>query len=175
MYPPSICAVCGYVPSVTGQMDTTIELHVRGELTDPELEALHAAAFDHPPTPTPWRRRLEERSLTWITARLGGRLVGFVNVIGDGGAHAILLDTCVAPDLHGRGVGRTIVEAAAGEAQSSGCEWLHADYEPRLVAFYEGACGMRHAACGMRHSKAGLLRLEHPVPMGNTATRTHRS
>ncbi|MEP7764731.1 GNAT family N-acetyltransferase [Sanguibacter sp. 25GB23B1] len=136
-------------------MDTTIELHVRGALSDLELEALHAAAFGRPPTPTPWQRRLEDHSLTWITARLDGRLVGFVNVVGDGGAHAILLDACVSPDLHGRGVGRAIVEAAAQVARGSGCEWLHADYEPHLVAFYEGACGMRH-------SEAGLLRLSQP-------------
>jgi GNAT superfamily N-acetyltransferase len=133
-------------------MDTTVELHVRGELTDLELETLHAAAFDHPLTRTPWRRRLADHSLTWITARLDGRLVGFVNVVGDGGAHAILLDTCVAPDLHGRGIGRAVVEAAAEEVRASGCGWLHADYEPHLVAFYEGACGLRH-------SEAGVLRL----------------
>ena len=129
-----------------------IELHARGELTDAELDALHAAAFDHPVTPTPWRQRLADRSLTWVTARLDGRLVGFVNVIGDGGVHAILLDTCVAPDVHRRGVGRALVEAAADEARRAGCHWLHADYEPHLVDFYE-------RACGLRHSEAGLLRL----------------
>ncbi|GEL98974.1 hypothetical protein [Cellulomonas terrae] len=30
---------------------------------------------------------------------------------------------------------------------------LHADYEPGLVDFYEGACGLRH-------TEAGLLRLD---------------
>ena len=129
-----------------------VELHARGELSDRELEALHAAAFGHAPGATPWRQRLADHSLTWVTARLGGRLVGFVNVVGDGGAHAILLDTCVAPDAQGRGVGRALVGAAAQESRRAGCHWLHADYEPHLVAFYEGACGLRH-------SEAGLLRL----------------
>ena len=130
----------------------TSSLRPRGELTDPELDALHAAAFGHPVTETPWRQRLADHSLTWVTARLDGRLVGFVNVIGDGGVHAILLDTCVAPDVQGRGVGRALVAAAADEARRAGCQWLHADYEPHLVGFYEGACGLRH-------SEAGLLRL----------------
>ena len=129
-----------------------IDLRARGELTDPELDALHAVAFGHPITPTPWRQRLAGHSLTWVTARLDGRLVGFVNVIGDGGVHAILLDTCVAPDVQGRGVGRALVATAADEARRVGCEWLHADYEPHLVGFYEGACGLRH-------SEAGLVRL----------------
>jgi len=133
-----------------------IELCVAGELTDPELDALHAAAFGHLVGQTPWRQRLADRSLTWVTARLDGRLVGFVNVIGDGGAHAILLDTCVAPDVQGRGTGRALVAAAAEEARRAGCEWLHADYEPHLVGFYEDACGLRH-------SEAGLLRLDRPA------------
>ena len=133
-----------------------IELRVAGELTDPELDALHAAAFRHPVTQTPWRQRLAARSLTWVTARLDGRLVGFVNVIGDGGVHAILLDTCVAPDVQGRGTGRALVAAAAEEARRAGCQWLHADYEPHLVDFYE-------RACGLQHSEAGLLRLDRPA------------
>ncbi|MFC8191040.1 GNAT family N-acetyltransferase [Cellulomonas sp. NPDC057328] len=133
-------------------MDTAITLHVRGELTDGELEALHAAAFGHPVTRTPWRQRLADRSLTWVTARLDERLVGFVNVVGDGGVHAVLLDTCVAADVRGRGVGRALVAAAADEARDAGCTWLHADYEPHLVDFYERACGLRPTA-------AGLLRL----------------
>ena len=133
-------------------MDAELDLQVRGELADAELEALHAVAFGHPPGATAWRERLAEHSLTWVTARVGGRLVGFVNVIGDGAAHAIVLDTCVAPDAQGRGLGRALVAAAAEESRRAGCHWLHADYEPRLVDFYEGACGMQH-------SEAGLLRL----------------
>lgn len=134
-------------------MDNRIRLHARGELTDPELSALHAAAFGHPLTVIPWQQRLADHSVTWITARLDGRLVGFVNVVGDGGVHAILLDTCVALELQGQGVGMSLVAAASEEARRSGCQWLHADYEPHLVDFYEGACGMRH-------SEAALLRLD---------------
>ncbi|UZN03662.1 GNAT family N-acetyltransferase [Cellulomonas sp. S1-8] len=133
-------------------MDPAIDLQPRGDLTDAELDALHAAAFDHPPTPTPWRQRLADHSLTWVTARLDGRLVGFVNVIGDGGVHAIVLDTCVAADVGRQGVGSALVRAAADEARRAGAHWLHADYEPHLVDFYEDACGLRP-------TEAGLLRL----------------
>ncbi|GAA4621938.1 GNAT family N-acetyltransferase [Cellulomonas oligotrophica] len=135
-----------------GAVDDSITLHVRGDLTDRELDLLHSAAFDQPPAGAPWRQRLADRSLTWVTARLDDRLVGFVNVVGDGGVHAILLDTCVAAAVRGRGVGRALVGAAADEARRAGCHWLHADYEPHLADFYEGACGLRP-------TDAGLLRL----------------
>src|SRR5690606_10699983 len=133
------------------------QLAVRGAVTDDELGLLHAAAFGHEVVEVPWNERLRRHSLFWVTARRGGLLLGFVNVIGDGGAHAVLLDTCVHPDARGQGVGRSLVRLAADEAGHRGCRWLHADYEPGLVAFYEDACGLRHTS-------AGLLQLDSPGP-----------
>lgn len=130
-------------------MDYSVEVQVSGALLDEELNKLHAAAFEHGLVTIPWTDRLKTHSLTWVTARLESKLCGFVNVVGDGGAHAILLDTCVAPKLQGHGIGRAIVRAAVNEAQRLGCHWVHADYEPELVTFYEGACGMRSTAAGL--------------------------
>ncbi|WP_029136781.1 GNAT family N-acetyltransferase [Nakamurella lactea] len=130
-------------------MDPSVDVRVRGQVSDEELNVLHTLAFGHGPTTVPWNDRLTRHSLTWVTARLDSRLCGFVNIIGDGGAHAVLLDACVAPDLQGRGIGRVVVRAAAQEAKRLGCQWLHADYEPGLVSFYEDACGMRSTAAGL--------------------------
>jgi len=130
-------------------MDRSVDVQVSGPALDEELNELHALAFGHGKATVPWNDRLTRHSLTWVTARLDSRLCGFVNVIGDGGAHAILLDTCVAAGLQGRGIGRAIVRAAAQEARRLGCQWLHADYEPGLVSFYEDACGMRSTAAGL--------------------------
>ncbi|ONH32957.1 GNAT family N-acetyltransferase [Pseudofrankia asymbiotica] len=91
------------------------------------------------------------RSLTWIAARRAGRLVGFVNVVGDGGVHAFVLDTTVHPDERRQGLGIRLVRAAAAEARARGAEWLHVDYEPHLEPFYK--------QCGFRRTTAGLLRL----------------
>ncbi|MFE9561298.1 GNAT family N-acetyltransferase [Streptomyces sp. NPDC006487] len=91
------------------------------------------------------------RSLTWIAARSGGRLVGYVNVAWDGGAHAFVLDTTVHPDERRHGLGVRLVRAAAEEARGAGAQWLHVDYEPHLGAFY--------ARCGFRPTAAGLLAL----------------
>ncbi|MDO5534471.1 MAG: GNAT family N-acetyltransferase [Propionibacteriaceae bacterium] len=129
-----------------------VSFAVSSPIDDAELDLLHSAAFGGMPIGVPWGARLERHSLFWVTARSGQSLIGFVNVVGDGGAHAILLDTCVAPHYQGQGIGKLLVAHAANEARQRGCHWLHADYEPHLTEFYEGACGFRPTA-------AGLLRL----------------
>jgi len=124
-------------------------LSVRQPLTDTELNTLFAAAWpDHRPARY---GPVLQRSLTWITARSDDRLVGFVNVATDGGAHAFLLDTTVHPDWQRHGIGRRLVVAAIDEARTSGMTWLHVDYEPHLDRFYRG--------CGFRPTDAGLLHL----------------
>ncbi|QDO90145.1 GNAT family N-acetyltransferase [Ornithinimicrobium ciconiae] len=135
------------------------DLELWGSVTDAELTSLHAAAFGHAPTAVPWNERLTAHSLTWVTARApeDRSLVGFVNVVGDGGAHAFLLDTMVRPDQQGRGIGRGLVRAAAREATLRGCHWLHADYEEAAAAFYE-------QGCGLVPTRAGLLRLRPDQP-----------
>lgn len=129
-----------------------IEYGLRTAVADEEVNALHAAAFGHEILAVPWSTRLRDHSVFWVTARRHGNLVGFVNVIGDGGAHAVLLDLCVDPVSQGRGIGQRLVRTAADESARRGCQWLHADYEPPLRTFYEDRCGLRP-------SPAGLLRL----------------
>lgn len=123
----------------------------RGSATDEEINELQQQAFDHTDEAR-WNEALSRHSITWITARLDGCLVGFVNVIGDGGEHAVLLDTAVLPRLQRRGIGRRLVAAAADAATRMGCRWLHADYESHLIGFYE-------SACGLHRTHAGLLKL----------------
>ncbi|MEU6929306.1 GNAT family N-acetyltransferase [Streptomyces sp. NPDC046374] len=91
------------------------------------------------------------RRLLHVTARRGGRLVGYVNVVGDGGAHAFVLDTTVHPDERRQGLGVALVRAAAGAARERGAHWLHVDFEPHLARFYE--------ECGFRPTAAGLMAL----------------
>ncbi|MFG2113353.1 GNAT family N-acetyltransferase [Streptomyces sp. NPDC048718] len=124
-------------------------LAVDAELTSPELDALfHASWPGHRSTDfTP----VLARRLLHVTARRAGRLVGYVNVIGDGGAHAFVLDTTVHPDERRQGLGVALVRAAAEAARERGAHWLHVDYEPHLTGFY--------ARCGFRPTEAGLLAL----------------
>ncbi|HSU17857.1 GNAT family N-acetyltransferase [Longimicrobium sp.] len=91
------------------------------------------------------------RSLAWVCAYDGHRLVGFVNLAWDGGAHAFILDTVVAPDRKRRGIGTGLVRSALDAARAAGVEWVHVDYEPHLDAFYR--------ECGFRPTAAGVLNL----------------
>lgn len=124
----------------------------RGPVTDQELSRLHAAAFSRDQELEPWVERLERYSLGWVTVRSGELLVGFCNIITDGGRHAFLLDVVVDPDHQGTGVGKGLVHRAIEECRSSPVDWLHVDFEADLGSFYmtEGL---------FRRSTAGILKV----------------
>ena len=122
----------------------------RFDVDDVLLSELHARAFGgDAAVTTPWAERLERHALTWIGAFDAGRLVGFVQVCWDGGAHAFLLDAAVDPPWQQRGIGARLVEAAIADAAAAGCEWLHVDFEPHLTPFYLDRCGFRATAAGV--------------------------
>ena len=118
----------------------------------PDLDALAAfwgRAWGAPP-PSDYGAVLA-RSLAYVVARDGDRLVGFVNVAWDGGIHAFILDTAVDPDYRRRGIATELVRRAVEIARQQGVHWLHVDFEPRLEGFYW--------ACGFAPTSAGLMRL----------------
>ena len=108
-------------------------------------------------TPAPgWWDRIRPHSFGWVTARTrDGLLVGFVNVVSDGGDHAFLIDTKTRGSFQRRGIGVRVVAVAAEHARSAGHEWLHVDFDPHLRGFYFGACGFEP-------TDAGLIRLNRP-------------
>jgi GNAT superfamily N-acetyltransferase len=133
---------------------TAITYSWRGEVTDDELHALHAAAFDtrvYTAEEWPWTTLLARHSLGWVVARSSSDdgLVGFVNVVWDGLVHAWLQDTMVAASVGRQGVGTELVRRAADEARAAGCEWLHVDFDAALEPFYIDACGFRPTAAGL--------------------------
>ena len=121
----------------------------RGELTDAEMVDLvlshggDAAAG--------WWDRIRPYSLGWVTARDGGLLVGFVNVVWDGGDHAFLLDTKTRGTYQRRGIATDVVGLAVSHAASAGCEWLHVDFQPEHAPFYFDACGFEPTDAGLVH------------------------
>lgn len=133
-----------------------IELVSRFAVDDEVLSGLHARAFGHEAQPVqPWGRRLARYAVTWVGAFDGGRLVGFVQVCTDGGAHAFLLDTAVDPPWQGRGIGAELVRRAVADTTVAGCEWLHVDFESKLERFYLQRCGFRPTAAGLLRLRRG--------------------
>jgi GNAT superfamily N-acetyltransferase len=121
----------------------------RGRFSNAELNVLHAEGFGTRVRDDDWVGQVERWSLGWVTARAGERLVGFVNVAWDGGAHAFILDTVTAADMRRQGIGRGLVEVARDEARAAGCEWLHVDFDEELSAFYFESCGFRPTPAGL--------------------------
>jgi GNAT superfamily N-acetyltransferase len=123
-----------------------VEYRVRENMPQGIFAGLFRISWDPPAPPPP-----VHRSLTWITAHAGERLVGFVNVAWDGGAHAFLLDPTVDPEWRRKGIGTALVRMAVEEARRAGVQWIHVDYEASLRKFYE--------RCGFRETHAGLMKL----------------
>lgn len=133
---------------MTGSFLDSVVLHWRGPLDDDEMVDLVAS---HAGAPEPgWWDRIRPHSLGWVTARLeDGLLVGFVNVVSDGGDHAFLIDTKTRGAFQRRGVATRVVELAVQHAQAAGCTWLHVDFEPEHRAFYLDACGFAPTDAGL--------------------------
>jgi GNAT superfamily N-acetyltransferase len=127
----------------------TITYVWRGQIDNVALEGLHGEGFGHEPTDYDWQSQLEGHSLGWVGAYDGERLVGFVNVVGDGAAHAFVIDTLVALSHRRRGIGTRLIETAVEEARRAGCEWLHVDFEAHLRDFYWQACGFEPTDAGL--------------------------
>jgi GNAT superfamily N-acetyltransferase len=118
-----------------------VDYRWRCDIDDEALSALHASAFGGAVHRVTWRDRLEQHSLGWVGA--------FVNIVWDGGAHAFVVDTAVAPSHQRQGIGTRLVREAVGKAAGAGCDWLHADFAPHLERFYLEACGFTPTLAGL--------------------------
>jgi ribosomal protein S18 acetylase RimI-like enzyme len=129
----------------------------RGPLSDAEMADL-VASYGGTPVPG-WWDTIRPHSFGWVTARAADDMVvGFVNVVTDGGDHAFLIDTKTRGTHQHRGIGTELVAVAAQRAQEAGCEWLHVDFQPELAAFYFEACGFRPTDAGLVHLRDHLPR-----------------
>jgi hypothetical protein len=99
-----------------------------------------------------WWDRISPHSFGWVTARVGDDLVvGFVNLVTDGGDHAFLIDTKTRGTHQQRRIGTRVVGFATEHAKAAGCEWLHVDFDPHLRSFYFDACGFESTDAGLIH------------------------
>lgn len=94
-------------------------------------------------------RPILDHSLAYICAYKNGRLVGFVNLVWDGGIHGFILDMTVVPEHRRKGIGSGLLQRVADVAHEKGIEWFHVDFIPELKPFYRKA--------GYRSTEVGLL------------------
>jgi ribosomal protein S18 acetylase RimI-like enzyme len=129
-------------------MPADVVLDWRGPLTDDEMVEL-VASYGGTPVPG-WWNRIRPHSFGWVTARTAdGTVVGFVNVVTDGGDHAFLIDTKTHGAFQRKGIGTEVVAFAAQHAKAAGCEWLHVDFDDHLDPFYFDACGFERTHAGL--------------------------
>jgi GNAT superfamily N-acetyltransferase len=72
-----------------------------------------------------------------------------VNVAWDGGIHAFILDTLVIAPARRQGIGTRMISIAVAASRAAGCEWLHADFDDELSAFYFASCGFVPTPAGV--------------------------
>ena len=124
-----------------------VVLRWRGPLSDAEMVDL-VASYGGAPVPGWWDTI---RPHSWVTARAGDDVVvGFVNVLTDGGDHAFLIDTKTRGTHQRRGIATRVVAFAAEHAREAGCEWLHVDFDDDLRPFYFEACGFTPTNAGLK-------------------------
>ena len=121
----------------------------RDAFTNEALNTLHAEAFHHRVLHDNWLKQVNQHSLGWVCAKKGEDLIGFLNVIWDGGVHVFLLDTMVKTEFQRSGIGTGMINIAIREARAIGCEWLHVDFEDDLRHFYFDRCGFRPTNAGL--------------------------
>ncbi len=121
---------------------------VRPEIDNDQMDALRIEGFENHVVGHDWTRQLE-RSLLWIGAFDGDRLVGFVNLAWDGGVHAFMLDTAVAMTHRRRGIGTRLVREAIEAARAhGGIEWIHVDSDEVLMRDFYGPAGFTPTHAG---------------------------
>ena len=160
----------GYEPRAVDRLDVAA-LCARFDIEVPEAFAPRDASVDvryerdarlsnrdlgdllQPDVPEDERRdhvAVLERSLLWICAYEGERLVGFCHLAWDGGVHAFLLDPTVREGYRRRGIGTALVrEALAAAAAHAGLEWVHVDASPVLMERLYGPAGFRPTPAGV--------------------------
>jgi ribosomal protein S18 acetylase RimI-like enzyme len=121
---------------------------VRPKVDNDQMDRLRAEGFEHHVVGHDWTAQLD-RSLLWIGAFDGDRLVGFVNLAWDGGVHAFMLDTAVAEQYRRRGIGTRLVREAIDAARRhGGLEWVHVDSDEVLMRDFYGPAGFSPVHAG---------------------------
>ena len=91
-----------------------------------------------------------QRHYAYYTARsANGKLIGYVSVLSDGVADALLLDLMVHPKHQGTGLGKQLVRRAVIDMKQAGIQCIQVTFQNHLEPFY--------AKCGFHIFKGGII------------------
>ena len=96
--------------------------------------------------------------LTRVAVDHAGARLGFAVVLGVLAGACELDGLFVEPDAWGRGVGRALVDDAAGRARAGGAEQLEVIANPRAVGFYERVAFVPAGTASTRFGPAQRMR-----------------
>ena len=109
-----------------------IEYRINPSVSSEALNELFASAWDGHVSKD-FVAQLK-RSLFFVCAFSGSRLVGFVKVISDAGVHVFLLDTTVHREFQHCGIGRELVTRAIIESRARGWDCSLVGFGSSLTA-----------------------------------------
>jgi len=81
--------------------------------------------------------RILKNTYLYYIARQNDRLIGFISVISDGVADAMLLNLMIHPELQGQGIGTYLVQQVIKDLQAEGIRCIHVTFEENLEDFYK--------------------------------------
>ena len=82
----------------------------------------------------------------YYTVRMDGRLIGYLGVVSDGIADAMLVDVAIHREYQRRGIGKRLLIKALGDLRDDGIRGIQLTFGPELEGFYRSV-GFR-ITCG---------------------------
>ncbi len=127
------------------------EVIKNGHVTDGEIADLRESVhWDHQDG---LYTKILAKSYTYYIIRDGACLVGFLSVISDGVADALLVDLMVHPKYQNQGIGTCLVQQAINDLKEDGIPCIHVTFEERLEKFYQ--------RIGFHIFKGGIIDFKH--------------
>jgi ribosomal protein S18 acetylase RimI-like enzyme len=112
-----------------------IEFCQEGFIEDKEIQNLRASVGWDNKIPPHSKRNVH--LFIYFTARINGKLVGYIDVLSDGSVDAYLQDLLVLPEYQKRGIGSELLKRAIKYLQQKKIKAIQVIFDPDLEDFYK--------------------------------------
>ena len=112
-----------------------VEFYQEGFVEDKEIESLRASVrWDNTIPP---HSELKEHLFTYLTARINGELIGYIDVLSDGSVDAYIQSLIVHPKYQKRGIGSELLKRIIIYLQQKNIKSIQVIFDPELEGFYK--------------------------------------